>query len=185
MLLTTFFSVLAVPYSLEGLGRIRSCSTIPPLPSQFVRRCHPYARKSISQAVLSRMQLTLHATRRIPHGASRLVLAMSAWSVETRRAPSRHCRVARVYDHTTTAMHDDEYTPPSRFLLVSLLCGPRLHRRVGRDKYAFRRVSIGASCRRTVVNCLVRTTSHGGTVCSIQCVARAVFLYTSDAAPPW
>ena len=80
------------------------------------------------------MQLTLHATRRIPHGASRLVIAMSAWSVETRRAPSRHCRVARVYDHTTTAMHDDEYTPPSRFLLVFLLCGPRLHRRVGRDK---------------------------------------------------
>ena len=95
------------------------------------------------------------------------------------------CRDERAYGHTTTAMHDDEYTPPSRFLLVSLLCGPRLHRRVGRDKYAFRRVSIGASCRRTVVNCLVRTTSHGGTVCSIQCVARAVFLYTSDAAPPW
>ena len=67
--------------------------------------------KSASKAVLSRMQLTLHATRRTPHGASRLVLAMSAWSVKTRRAPSRHCRDARVYGHTTTAMHDNEYTP--------------------------------------------------------------------------
>ena len=46
------------------------------------------------------------------HGVSRLVLAMSAWSVKTRRAPSRHCRDARVYSHTTTAVHDNEYTPP-------------------------------------------------------------------------
>ena len=74
--------------------------------NQFIRRCHPYARKSASQAVLSRMQLTLHATRRTPHGASRLVLAMSAWSVKTRRAPSRRCRGARVYGHMTTATHD-------------------------------------------------------------------------------
>ena len=36
---------------------------------------------------LSGMQLTRRATRRKPHGASRLVLAMSAWSVKTRRAP--------------------------------------------------------------------------------------------------
>ena len=54
---------------------------------------------------LCRMQLTLHATRRTPCGASRLVQAMSAWLVKTRRAPSRHDRDARVYDHTTTAMH--------------------------------------------------------------------------------
>ena len=47
------------------------------------------------------MQLTLLATRRTPHGASRLVLAMSAWSVKIRRAPSRHCRDARVH-----AWHD-------------------------------------------------------------------------------
>ena len=80
--------------------------------NQLIRRCHPYARKSASQAVLSRMQLTLHATRRTPHGASRLVQAMSAWSVKTRRAPSRHCRDARVYGHTTTAMHDNECTLP-------------------------------------------------------------------------
>ena len=58
--------------------------------NQSIRRCHPYARKSASRAVLSVMQLTIQATRRTPHGASRLVLAMSAWSVKTRRAPSRH-----------------------------------------------------------------------------------------------
>ena len=75
-------------------------------------RCHPYARKSASRATLRRMQLTLHATRRTPHGASCLVLAMSAWSVKTRRAPSRHRRDARVYGHTTTAMHENGYPPP-------------------------------------------------------------------------
>ena len=32
------------------------------------------------------MQLTRHATHPTPHGASRLVQAMSAWSVTTRRA---------------------------------------------------------------------------------------------------
>ena len=30
------------------------------------------------------------------------------------RAPPRHRRDARVYGHTTTAMHDNEYTPPAR-----------------------------------------------------------------------
>ena len=38
-------------------------------------------------------------TRPTPHGASRLVQGMSAWSVKTRHAPSRHCRDARVYGH--------------------------------------------------------------------------------------
>ena len=57
------------------------------------------------------MQLTLHATRPKPHGTSRLVQAMSAWSVKTRRAPSRHCRGARVYGYTTLAMHYMS-TPP-------------------------------------------------------------------------
>ena len=61
-----------------------------------------------SQAVLSRMQLTLHATRR----TRRLVLAMSAWSVKTERAPSRHCRDARVYGRTPTAMPDNGSPPP-------------------------------------------------------------------------
>ena len=51
------------------------------------------------------MQFTLHAARRTPHGASRLMQAMSAWLVKTRRAPCRHNRDARVYVHTTTTMH--------------------------------------------------------------------------------
>ena len=38
--------------------------------------------------------------------------AMSAWSVETRRAPSRHCKDARVYGHTATVMHDMSIAPP-------------------------------------------------------------------------
>ena len=37
--------------------------------------------------------------------------SMSAWSVKTRRAPSRHCRDARVYGYTTTAMHDISAPP--------------------------------------------------------------------------
>ena len=40
--------------------------------------------------------------------ASRLVQAMPAWSVKTRRAPSRHCGDARVYDRSNRAMHDHE-----------------------------------------------------------------------------
>ena len=52
---------------------------------------------SILRAVLGRMQFTLHATRRTPHGASRLVQPMSAWLVKTCRAPSRHSIDARVY----------------------------------------------------------------------------------------
>ena len=45
---------------------------------QLIRRCHPCARKFASKAVLSRMQLTLQATRTTRHGGSRLVQAMSA-----------------------------------------------------------------------------------------------------------
>ena len=50
-------------------------------------------RKSASLVALSRMPLILRATRRTPHGPSRLVHAMSdAWSVKARLAPSRHGR---------------------------------------------------------------------------------------------
>ena len=77
------------------------------------------APKPVLRAVLSRMQSDgphpscdrVHATRRTPHGASRLLPAMSAWSTKARRAPSRHCRDARVYGHTTTAMHDMSVPP--------------------------------------------------------------------------
>ena len=59
-----------------------------------------------------------HSARRLPlnpphHGASRLVQAMPAWLVKTRRALPRHSRDARVYGHTTTAMSKLS-TPPSR-----------------------------------------------------------------------
>ena len=60
------------------------------------------------------MQLTLHATRRTPHGDSRLVPAMSAWSVKTPHAPSRHCRDPRVYGHTTAALHEYRVHPSLR-----------------------------------------------------------------------
>ena len=68
--------------------------------------------KSVLRAVLGRMQFTLHATRRTPHNASRLVQEMSAWLVKARRAPYRHSRDARVYGHTTTAMHKLSTPPP-------------------------------------------------------------------------
>ena len=80
----------------------------PPRPRMAVTRKQESGRKvpkSVLRAVLGRMQFTLHASRRTPHGASRLVQAMSPWLVQTRRAPSRHSRDARVYGHTTTAMH--------------------------------------------------------------------------------
>ena len=69
-----------------------------PKVDEFTRSCHPYAesthkvRNSVSQVALSRMQITLHATRRRPHHAPRMVHAMAAWSVNT--ASSRHCRNA-------------------------------------------------------------------------------------------
>ena len=59
------------------------------------------------------MQFTLHATRRTPHDALRLVPAVSAGLVKTRRASSRQSRDARVYGHTATAM-DTPSTPPAR-----------------------------------------------------------------------
>ena len=74
----------------------------------------------------SRMYLSLHATRRTPHGASRFQQAMSAWSVKTRRAPSRHYKDARVSCHTTTAVHEiedispTEYTPPPPATVLTL-----------------------------------------------------------------
>ena len=92
---------------------------VPP-PPVALGCCHPYERKFASKAVLSagRMQLILPATRPTPHGASRLVQAMPAWSVRTRRAPSRHGRDAMVYSHTVTAMDDMSTLSPSTFLLL-------------------------------------------------------------------
>ncbi|CAN0414292.1 unnamed protein product [Ectocarpus sp. 13 AM-2016] len=41
---------------------------------QVIRSCHPYARMHKMPSILSRMQRTLHVTRRIPYGTSRLVV---------------------------------------------------------------------------------------------------------------
>ena len=69
---------------------------------------------SVSLAALSTMQITLHATRRTPKGASGLVKAMPAWSVIPRRAPARDCRGVVVYGITTSAMNDLSTPPPPR-----------------------------------------------------------------------
>ena len=53
----------------------------------------------------------ISSTPLLPCGG--LVQAMSAWSVKTRRAPSRHCTDIRVYGRTTTAMHDMSTPPPT------------------------------------------------------------------------
>ena len=60
-----------------------------------------------SQAVLSinSMQLDFRAAS-THRGVSRLVQAMYCLVGKTRRAPSRQCKYARVYGHTTTVMHD-------------------------------------------------------------------------------
>ena len=71
--------------------------------------------KPVLRAVLRRMHFPLHATRRTPHGTwrLRLVQAMPAWLVKTRRARSRQSRDARIYDgHTTAAMHKLSTPPP-------------------------------------------------------------------------
>ena len=84
-----------------------SPQAVTPQKIQLIRHSsRSYARKSASQAILSRIRLTLHATCRTTHGVSPLVQTMPAWSVKTRHAPSWHCKDARTYDYTTTAMHD-------------------------------------------------------------------------------
>ena len=78
----------------------------PAPPNSFHATIHMQDSPPHKRFLRRRMQLTLHASGRTPHGASLcLVQAMSAWSVKTRRAPSRLCRDARVYGHTTTVMH--------------------------------------------------------------------------------
>ena len=57
-----------------------------------------------SRVVHSRMQFTLHATRRTPRSQRFALLckqSIPTWSVKTRRAPSRHRVGARVYGPTS------------------------------------------------------------------------------------
>ena len=71
--------------------------------------------KSASNADLSRVQPARHATSPTLHSGVRLVQAMSAWSVKTRRTPIRRCWDVRVYGHTTTTVHDVSTSlPPVR-----------------------------------------------------------------------
>ena len=44
------------------------------------------------------------------------------WSAKTPRAPSRHCRDARVYSHTTTVMHDLGTSLPSLYSSIIGTC---------------------------------------------------------------
>ncbi|CAN0238490.1 unnamed protein product, partial [Laminaria digitata] len=53
--------------------------------------------------------------------------ALRAWLAKTRRVPSGHCRDATVYGHTTTATHDNEYTPaPPNGIPMWVLTFPNL-----------------------------------------------------------
>ena len=97
---------------------IDSSAAPPPVSGhKLSRRYHPcpskYARGAEIRltTVLSKVLLTRHATRRTPHGASRLLDATFAWSVKTRPTPSRIRRDASVYGHMTTGMSDNEYPP--------------------------------------------------------------------------
>ena len=72
------------------------------------------------------MQLTLYS-RDSPNTSRRFALVSSnAWSMKTRRAPSRRCRDARVYGHTTTAMHDMSTAPtlPPSSMVYEVCCSP-------------------------------------------------------------
>ena len=86
------------------------------------RQTNAYAKENPSRTrrfhSLSRLQLTLHATRR---NTSRRrvaleVQAISAWSLKARRvsvpALQGCCRDARVYGRTTVAMHNMRSPPP-------------------------------------------------------------------------
>ena len=94
--------------------------------SSTCKKVRTRCRNPPQKRLLLLMQLVLHATRRTPRGASRSVQATFAWSVKIRRTPSRRCRDARVYVHTTTAMHDNEYTPPAPWFNPLLVLTPVL-----------------------------------------------------------
>ena len=70
----------SVPSAVSGSGHTRKTN-------QLIRRSRPCARMSAPKAILSRLQVTHHATCPTPHGASHLVQAMSTWSVKVRRVP--------------------------------------------------------------------------------------------------
>ena len=105
-----------------------STERIPPVPVSYPAA--PPSPVIYIPPSLRRVQVTLHATRRTPHGASPSVQAMPAWVVKTRRAPPRHCRNARAYALKTTAMHETSAPPPpllSRPVLRQYVVCPLAH----------------------------------------------------------
>ena len=107
-----YLSIYVTKSSERGSSIIRIVRIL--VNDHIVWHCRPYARTSASQAILSRMQLTLHTARQTPDGASRLGQAMSPWSVKTQPAPSRHCRDARVYQAIRLRPCITMSTPPHR-----------------------------------------------------------------------
>ena len=73
-----------------------------------------------SPSLPSAIQLTLRATRRPPHDASRFMHAIFAWSTSARCTSCRQYRDARVYSHTTTAMHGISTPPPPGLYVLSI-----------------------------------------------------------------
>ena len=112
------------------------------------------------------MRLAEHLTAH-----SLLVQAMSAWLVNTRRAPIRRSRDARVCGHTTTVMHKLS-TPPRRTAKNKSLSSPHT------STYFFIRVScvnLTQLCSQSSAKAGVSFTSRGSST------ARAVL--TSDHPP--
>ena len=115
-------SYMVIPIAVSGMARSENKVTGAVIHKQESRHKVP---KSVIRTVLGRMQFTLNATRRAPHGASRVVQAMSAWLMKTRRAPSRHSTDARVYGHRTTAMHKMRTPPRPAVAWSGGACRPR------------------------------------------------------------
>ena len=89
------------------------------------------------------------------------VTGLSLPPMKTRHAPSRHCRHARVYGHTTTAMHDIEYispieyTPPLSINLFDVV----IYMQDGPRKSALQAVLTMARCSSPFMR-LARSTLH-------------------------
>ena len=80
--------------------------------------------KPAAQAVVGKMQLTLHGTRRTPNGAFRLVQEMSAWLLG--ESPTRSVPVLQACEGSmATAMHEygvHIYPSKPHTLLTSYTC---------------------------------------------------------------
>ena len=103
------------------LFAFRLPSLLPPAPqtNQFIGRCHLHASPP-RKGLFSRMQLTLRAIRRTPHGASRLVLTMSCLAGEILT-----CSVPALWGCEGLSSSDyghasHEYPPPPHLLHVPM-----------------------------------------------------------------